>query len=259
MSNNNIKPRCLSIEGKDIRVVDDHQYVLLIWGSVYKNRRRPMVLVSIDYHPDTNPPFWLWAYQKAIAIDPNREAELVAKFQQRIMSSLEPLNLDSIRMVIDRMRNDEHINTAMALGYLSDYHMINCMEKHNYSRGSHYLVPENQFGSLEDRMFKNIKLPIKKISGEDLILDIDLDYFLCPESFDLDLDQNSIFVDLVKQAQIITVARSKSYFDFLRTDEFTIESCEEKLIGLMEKIIKNDTLTQIADRKMGDRPYGETQ
>ena len=87
-------------------------------------------------------------------------------------------------------------------------------------------------------MFKSAELSLKNISAEDLILDIDLDYFLRPENFELDLDQNSIFADLVRQAQIITVARSKTYFDFLKTDTFTIESCEEKLIGLLEKIIR---------------------
>lgn len=237
MSNSNLNPRRLNIRGKEIRVVDDHQYVLLIWGNLFQNRKQPMVLVSIDYHPDTNPPFWLWAYQKAMAIDPDREAELVEKFQNRIMATLEPLDLDSVQMAMGQMRNDEHINTAMELGYLSDYHMINCMEKHVYSRGSHYLVPENQFGSLEDAMFKSIELPLEKIGAADLILDIDLDYFLRPENFELDLDQNNIFADLVKQAQIITVARSRTYFDFLKTEEFSIESCEEKLIDLLKKIL----------------------
>lgn len=237
MSNSNLTPRSLCIGGKAIRIVDDHQYVLLIWGSLFQNRKQPMVLVSIDYHPDTNPPFWLWAYQKAMAIDPDREAELVGKFQSRMMADLEPLNLISIKKAMDQMRNDEHINTAMELGYLCDYHMINCMEEHAYSKGSHYLVPENQFGSLEDAMFKSIALPLEKISANKLILDIDLDYFLRLENFELDLNQNSIFAELVRQAQMITIARSKTYFDFLKTDQFTIESCEEKLIGLLEKII----------------------
>jgi hypothetical protein len=237
MSNSNLNPRCVRVGSKDIWIVDDHQYVLLIWGTLFQNRKQRRVLVSIDYHPDTNPPFWLWAYQKAMAIDPDREADLVEKFQKRMLASLDPLDLNSVRMSMGQMRNDEHINTAMELGYLSDYHMINCMEKHVYLRGSHYLVPENQFGSLEDAMFQSIELPLEKISTEDLILDIDLDYFLRPENFELDLDQNSIFADLVKQAQIITVARSKTYFDFLRADEFTIQKCEEKLIGLLEKII----------------------
>lgn len=238
MSNSNLNPRCLSIGGKEIRVVDDHQYVLLIWGRLFQNRKQPMVLVSIDYHPDTNPPFWLWAYQKAMAIDPDREVELVEMFQHRMLAALEPLDLDSVQRVMGQMRNDEHINTALELGYLSDYHMINCMEKHVYSRGSHYLVPENQFGSLEDSMFKSIELPLEKISTADLILDIDLDYFMHPQNLGLDLSQNSMFADLVKQARIITVARSRTYFDFLKTDQFTIESCEDKLIDLLEKIIQ---------------------
>ncbi|WP_035356485.1 UPF0489 family protein [Acetobacterium malicum] len=238
MSNSNLNPRCLSIGGKEIRVVDDHQYVLLIWGRLFQNRKQPMVLVSIDYHPDTNPPFWLWAYQKAMAIDPDREVELVEKFQRRMLAALEPFDLDSVQRVMGQMRNDEHINTALELGYLSNYHMINCMEKHVYSRGSHYLVPENQFGSLEDSMFKSINLPLEKISTADLILDIDLDYFMHPQNLALDLNQNSMFIDLVKQARIITVARSRTYFDFLKTDQFTIESCEDKLIDLLEKIIR---------------------
>ena len=83
MSNRNLKPRCRSIGGKEIRVVDDHQYVLLIWGTLFQNLKQPMILVSIDYHPDTNPPFWLWAYQKAMAIDPEREAELVEKISEK--------------------------------------------------------------------------------------------------------------------------------------------------------------------------------
>lgn len=67
-----------------------------------------------------------------MAIDPDREAELVEKFQRRMLAALEPLDLDSVQRVMGQMRNDEHINTAMELGYLSDYHMINCMEKHAY-------------------------------------------------------------------------------------------------------------------------------
>lgn len=236
MSDNNLTPRHVNIKGKDIWVVDDHQYVLLIWGKLFQISKKPMVLLSIDYHPDTNPPFWLYAYQKAIAIDPDREVELVEKFQNKMLSSINSDQLDSIALVMGQLRNDEHINTAMELGYLSDYHMINCMEKHNYSSGNHYLVPENQFGSLEDTMFKNISFP-QNINLRNLILDIDLDYFLGRKNFDLDLSQNTIFSDLVNQARMITVARSKTYFEFLRNDAFTIEVCEEKLMNLLEQIL----------------------
>ena len=90
MSNNNLTPRYFNIMGKDIWIVDDHQYVLLIWGQLFQLEKNKMVLVSIDYHPDTNPPFWLYAYQKAMAIDPDREVELVANFQNKMIGVDQP-------------------------------------------------------------------------------------------------------------------------------------------------------------------------
>lgn len=239
MSNNNLSPKCLSINGKDIKVVDDHQYVLLIWGQLFQTFKKPYVLVSIDYHPDTNPAFWLYAYQKAMALDPNRENELVKKFQKKMMASIDPNNIESIQGVMDEMRNDEHISTALDLGYLKDYHMINCMEKHEYLKGNHYLVPAGQFGSLEDCLFNAIGLPLENIMEKDIILDIDLDYFLNAKNFKLDLNKNKVFGQLVKQAQIITVARSRTYFNFFKKDKSTLEECEQNLIELIEKILEN--------------------
>lgn len=239
MSNNNLNPRCLCINGKDIRVLEDHQYALLIWGELFQALKKPFILVSIDYHPDTNPAFWLYAYQKAMAIDPQRENELVEKFRKKMMASIDSHNSESLWEVMDNMRNDEHINTALDLGYLKDYHMINCMEKHQYISGNHYLVPEDQFGSLEDRMFNTVGLPMKNLVENEFILDIDLDYFLSLKNFELNLNENKIFGQLVEQAQIITVARSRTYFDFLKKDEFTIVECEQKLINLIEEILKS--------------------
>lgn len=232
-------PSGLSINGKAVWIVDDHQYALLIWTELFKNSQVTPMLVSIDYHPDTNPPFWLYAYQKAIAIDSDRETELVEKFQKKMMASIDPNDLETLQAVMAQMRNDEQINTALELGVISDYHMINCMEKHDYLRGHHYLVPENQFGSLDDTMFKNLGLPLAEISAQDLILDIDLDYFRNRNNFDLDLKQNRIFSGLVKQAKIITIARSKSYFDFLKKEPFTIEECQESLIKLLMEICQS--------------------
>ncbi|AFA46892.1 peptide arginase family protein [Acetobacterium woodii] len=236
MSDNNLRPSRLNINGKAVWVVDDHQYALLIWTKLFLDRQASPVLLSIDYHPDTNPPFWLYAYQKAMAIDPEREVELVEKFQKKMMTGINLNDLDTLQAVMASMRNDEQINTALELGIISDYHMVNCMEKHDYLRGHHYLVPENQFGCLDDVMFENIGLPLAEISSHDLILDIDLDYFRSRDNFNLELKQNKIFSDLVKQAKIITIARSKSYFDFLKKETFTIEECQERLIRLLTEI-----------------------
>lgn len=239
MINNNIKPQQMTIGDTKIRVVNDHQYTLLIWGQHFQETQKSHTLISIDYHPDTNPPFWLYAYQKAMAVDPDREEDLVANFQQRIMASIDPLSPETIVDVMDKMRNDEHINTAMALGYLKDYHMINCMEKHQYPTGNHYLVEKKDFGSLEDTMFADSGFKMEELIQEDFILDIDLDYFSALDNFKYDLKRNSVFKELVKGASLITIARSVTYFDYLKKENFTIEDCEDKLMELLEEILKN--------------------
>ena len=237
MEDNNLTPKCLSIRGKKIVVVDDHQYVLLAWGQLSQQSKNPLTLVSIDYHPDTNPPFWLYAYQKAIAINPDKEAVLVPGFQKKILATLNPQDLKTVEAAMKNMRNDEHINTAMELGYLTDYHMINCMEKHQYSRGHHYLVPESCFGSLEDRMFEESGFSMKEVIPDSIILDIDLDYFLSLKSFALDLNENVVFKALVNQAQMITIARSESYFNYLKKEVCTIAECENQLLKLLSRVL----------------------
>lgn len=238
MTKNNLNPTCVTLGNKKIQVVDDHQYTLLVWGKLFQETGKPTILVSIDYHPDTNPPFWLYAFQKTMAIDPDREDILVPKFQNKIMAVMDPLNLDTIKAVMGQMRNDEHINTAMALGYLKDYHMINCMEKHQYPLGHHYLVAKKDFGSLEDKMFAGAEFSMKALEQEGFILDIDLDYFSTLENFDCNPEKCTVFRSLVRGASLITVARSKTYFDYLKKENFTIEMCEAKLMALLKEILK---------------------
>ena len=56
---------------KSACVVDNHQYALMFWLKWFEMHQTPAVLVSIDFHPDTDPAFWLYSYQKALAkVDP---------------------------------------------------------------------------------------------------------------------------------------------------------------------------------------------
>ncbi|WKY44552.1 UPF0489 family protein [Eubacteriaceae bacterium ES2] len=234
--NRNLAPETFKIADKTIKVVEDHQYAFLIWADYYREKREASVLVSIDFHPDTNPPFWLTAYQKAMAKNPDQEESLTQKFQQQIINRMDVADRQSLEAVMTSMRNDEQINTAMKLGVVNDYHMINCMEAHQYVTGHHYLVSQEHFGSLDDEMFRAIDFKEEGLS--ELILDIDLDYF--PRPLLSKPDHQRIFSRLLKKARLITIARSGKYFDYLKKDDFTIDDCQQMILDLIEKSLMNE-------------------
>ena len=217
------------LKGKEVYVTDRHQYTLPVWTAYSSDRNTSYTLVSIDFHPDTNPPFWQEITPK-MSMD-NREDDQ-GYFQELLenrINCLDRYDIEAIVSCVDRLNNDEHINTAMSLGVLKDYHMINCMDRHQYETGRHYLLEEAYYGLLEDSMFKSIgfELPEKPF-----ILDIDLDYFMRLSDFEIEAD--TIFKALVQGADLITVARSVKYFEYLKKEEFSIEECEARLIDLLK-------------------------
>jgi cystathionine beta-lyase family protein involved in aluminum resistance len=231
--NRNLNPETFKLADKTIKVVEDHQYAFLIWADWYQKKQEASVLVSIDFHPDTNPPFWLTAYQKAMAKNPDQEESLTRKFQQQILTKMDVKNRQSLEAVMASMRNDEQINTAMKLGIVNDYHMINCMEAHQYPTGHHYLVSQVHFGSLDDTMFEAIDF--KEEALAEIILDIDLDYFSKPVF--CRPDEQKIFGQLLKKAKLITIARSSKYFEYLKKENFSIDECQQMILDLIEKCL----------------------
>ncbi|MGN0194265.1 MAG: hypothetical protein ACI39G_04090 [Pseudoramibacter sp.] len=224
-------------------VVDDHQYALLFWQQWFEKSGRPAVLVSLDFHPDTDPPFWLYSYQKALAEvpdieDTDRLEQKQRGVQKQLLGQMDARNAASVVRQMPKMNNDEQIRTAMALGIFKDYHMINCMAEHHYGRGTHYLVPKTHFGDLSDAMFKSCGFSLEKLSLEDpLILDIDLDYFPRP-AFD---SAGAVFKTLVQRAEAISVARSRTYFDYLKDQkekDFTMQQCEGGCLALLNRCLE---------------------
>lgn len=233
------KLRVLKINDKDVYVVDRHQYVMPLWASKSLESNETYELVSIDYHPDTNPPFWQKAYFKAVNENRDEDESYISDICKAMVSKVDSNNLLSMPSVSDRLNNDEHINTAMSLGYISDYHMINCMDNHIYTSGRHYLLDEKYFSSLKDEMFISIKFQVPKLK---FILDIDLDYFLDIKSFFLnessdEADDMTVFKRLVKECEFITIARSIKYFNYLKRDDFDIEECENMMLEMINKIL----------------------
>ena len=228
---------------KSACVVDNHQYALMAWLKWFEMHQTPAVLVSIDFHPDTDPAFWLYSYQKALAkVDPLDEKAVEAEqqhVQQKILGQMDVRDFESVAVQMPKMNNDEQINTAMDLGVLSDYHMINCMAAHHYAAGTHYLVPEPHFGDLSDQMFAACGFDDLVIGRAPLILDIDLDYFPRP-SFDTAGD---LFNKLVRRAELVTMARSETYFHYLKNKQekaFTIRRCEDGCLALLNRCLTMD-------------------
>jgi len=223
-----------TIKDKKVYIVDQHQYTLPIWAYESLIKNMSFELVSIDYHPDTNPPFWQEAYYEAIIKDDEKVEELTKKIIQRKIKEINPMEISEIINLPKHLSNDEHINTAIQLGYLSDYHMLNCMDEHIYDVGIHYLIQKKHFSSLEDKMFENINFKFPK---NKFILDIDLDYFSKMSSFKI--ESNSIIKKLVKEAEFVTIARSRKYFEYLKKpqEDFTLETCEKLCLKMISNYL----------------------
>lgn len=220
------------IKNKMVYIVDRHQYTLPIWAYYSLKNKQAYELVSIDYHPDTQPPFWQKMQLKAINMNVD---DVDGKVEELIDARLYKVDRENAVQLIEEaheLNNDEHIHTAIHLKYLTTYHMLNCMDAHDFPEGKHYLIDEKFFGSLEDFMFESVGF---ECPNKPMILDIDLDYFL-DQSFDSP-ESLDIFTKLVKRAEIITVARSVKYFEYLKREAFSIEECEEKLLKLIGTLV----------------------
>ncbi len=190
-------------------------------------------MVSIDFHPDTNPPFWQVLTLEATLANKEEDEAYFKKLLERKLGKIDRNDLDQIVDLIEELNNDEHINTAMALGVLRDYHMINCMDAHAYETGKHYLLTEAHYGSLEDAMFESVDF---NLPSKPFILDIDLDYFMRRSDFVIKKDK--IFKALVEGAEFITIARSVKYFEYLKKESFSIEECESLLLNLLKSYLE---------------------
>lgn len=217
---------------KPVYVFDRHQYALPIWTAYSNAFDTAYNLVSIDFHPDTHPGFWQVITLKMTIENREEDTAYFEALLKKKIDGIDRKNLNGIIDTVEELNNDEHIDTAMELGVLKDYHMINCMDQHLYTRGRHYLVGEAFFGSLEDRMFEAIDFQIPE---KPLILDIDLDYFMYLS--DLRPCHNQTIKTLVGSADVITVARSKKYFEYLKKEDFSIATCEAALIEMLTSFL----------------------
>lgn len=143
----------------------------------------------------------------------------------------DPYNIKNIEeMTAKYVYHDEHIMTAWNLGYLSEIFCI-CKEKDVISKGiEHYLVMNSKTTKEDLLEF------CKEATKERYSLDIDLDYFTSKSVFEV---SKWMIIELVKDAEIITIAREKWYFDYCKDKtetEWTNEIALKSILELIEKI-----------------------
>lgn len=210
------------IKNKNIYIVDKHNEVLKAWIDLKKgNRETKYNLLTLDTHTDFREGFIRFFSDFFKANDD------INYLNKKRKSKLSEINLDNINDdLIKLINNDEHIDIAKRCNIFNNIFAITWSTTTNLENKKIYNLTEKcklQFNENIDKALEDIFLDpqlkeIEKILNqtffkEKYVLDIDLDYFC--SSLSLKPKSKKIFYKLIKNAEIITIAKEE---DFL-TDE----------------------------------------
>ena len=92
------------IKDKDIFIFKDHHFALYPWLNLRCKLNKPLNLLSLDHHTDIHEPFLNKCFIN------NEYDKILAK---KYINNIDINNESSLDIVIDKLRNDEHIKTAI--------------------------------------------------------------------------------------------------------------------------------------------------
>jgi hypothetical protein len=242
----------LNISGKKVYIVNDHQYVLPIWGEyVSRNGGNPIKLITFDYHTDTRRGFR--HYMASIGSTKGLyDSESLEKIRADRFNQINVSRSDSLIKVADDITNDEHIMTAHELGIIGEYHVINCSDTEDSDMGYFYkerfcqscvqVVDCNNNCPSDIERRKNARLDDNYLESTGFvvpdgpfILDFDLDYFPLRNTF---APSNSIIINrIIQLAKIITIACEPNYFESLKEEDFSFIEAKTCLLKLIENAL----------------------
>ena len=210
---------------KIVSIVESHNFVLPVWAEYCSKQKSEYRLITVDYHMDTRPIFSQYAYKAC-----NGDIAKVNEYsiQREIYNKYIIHKYDS-NMIEEMTRkyvyHDEHILVGYNMGYLSDFFCI-CKDKQDFSeRYRHYFV----IG-----LDSEIDIFYNEAMKEKYILDLDLDFFNSNKDYD---ENREMLMNLIKNTDIITIAREHSYFDYLRHNtEWTNDIALMKIIKLIKEV-----------------------
>lgn len=92
------------IKGHDVYIFEQHHYALFPWSEIKTNNvNHKQVLFSFDHHTDTHDPFLDYCYYHK-------------ENMQNLISIIKFNDESSINDAVLKLRNDEHIKTALQIG-----------------------------------------------------------------------------------------------------------------------------------------------
>lgn len=107
----------ISINRKDIFIFEHHHYALKPWSIVKNKLEEEIALLSFDHHTDTHDPFLSCSYYKY-------RGEIDYKKMKALVDDIDYHDAESIDRAICKLRNDEHILTALQSGILTKAFII---------------------------------------------------------------------------------------------------------------------------------------
>lgn len=232
-----------------VNTVDSHHKVLAAWAQYRCTLNQAPRLITLDHHTDTSKPF------RRFINKTNGKGLSTDKFNGLQNSLLKKINFKdstTITEAIGKLNNDEHIVASIKTDIISSafvvahsaantdldtykQHSIACHSVdeimiNNKLSLKHDIVLESSFLDEALNAFNEILSEAKEdeLFSQPYILDIDLDYFNTFKS--INPDSPEMFINLIKNAGLITIATEPEYVKHCAIDEgLTSEYLLQKL------------------------------
>lgn len=100
------------INNKKIYIFESHHHALLPWAKLRQTLNEAPILLSLDHHTDTHHPFLDYCFDKI-------KDEYNKKQAKKYVDSIDYKKIQTVKDAIEKLRNDEHIKTALKSDILS--------------------------------------------------------------------------------------------------------------------------------------------
>lgn len=237
--------------GKPLCIFENHAQALLPWSRWRTKLGKPLKLITLDHHSDTNS-----CYLRSLFKKIGRDVEEMERLRTLRLNAINYENESDVINGLEGLYHDEHIHAALKLGVITQayviQHSFDVIDPSLAERGMQVLptevnlkadseevkqesfdrVLESDFLTRQLEQFKNSEIPFD-MKKDDYILDIDLDVFKSKKS--VQPECHRVYKELADHAVAITIARESEWVSRLSYDkDLTVEFLEEQTLKLME-------------------------